>query len=824
MGSIDGLNQMDFESVSVLKDASAAAIYGARAANGVILVTTKRGRKGRKPTLTYNGYFGVQGQNNLVVDLLHGRDWLNLYRESFETAGLLESQFPDDQYIEDNYGYRWDAGQDSYIALDNAVDSDWMGAMTKQGKVQRHDLSISGGSKTSNYFFSTSYYDNQGMISGTAYKRFNVTFNSDHKIGKLFDFGNSIMISSSKTKGLRQRYAGVIAKPPITRVFEEDGRWGIIDNTTMEHMHQNPLWASQNHIPDYSKGTSVRGNVYLTAHIFSGLDLTAKGNISKSFGNTVGFRAGVPEYTNWEGSHINSISKSRSEHFWWSTDFLLNYDKIFNDIHHLKVMLGYSVEESTNEGLSGYREGTPNNDIPYLGAGDPAVQTNDDSFSDWAFQSYFGRLNYSFKDKYLFNATVRRDGTSRLADGHRWGTFPSASIAWRISNEGFMENSSFINDLKIRASYGSLGNVLSIATYGTVADLTQVKLVMNQAPYAGYTLVKAVNTDLKWEVTDKLDIGLDGTVLHNSIYFSFDYFQEKTHDLLFSLALPYSTGYGLSFPRENGSPTINAGEVKNTGFEGLLGWRKTSGNWHFDISANFTHVKNEVVDLAGQDLRTQGLVEGYPVKSYFGYTTDGLILNEEQKTGQWSGKDIGDIHIVDMNGDTTITPADRGIIGSKYPSFYYGAVGTVSYKGFSFQIQFTGVQGFDKYLLGGAYNYFYSWAKNDVVDLLNRYHPTRNPNGTLPRLDKKNKGKNNRFSTFWLRDASYLRIQNVNLNYSFRNMLSNVQAVKDISIYMSIENLYTFTKFPSSEVDTRKDPTTGIPLPRTIIFGIKATF
>ncbi len=838
MGGVDHLNQNDFESVSVLKDASAAAIYGARAANGVILIKTKRGKKGVNPTLSYNGYYGVQSMSNLQPELLDGLNWMNLYREAFETSGLLESQFPDEGFIENNYGYRWDAGKDSYVPLNNAVNSDWMGAMLRTGKVQKHDVSLSGGGERSNYYFSAGYYANEGMVKGTTYNKLNVTFNSDHKIGKLFDFGNSLLITNSKVEGLDQQYSLVLAKPPITRVYEEDGSWGVIDNTTMEHMHPNPVWMAENNSPDYNKGTSIRGNLYLTAHVIDGLDLTAKANASKSFGNKSKFIAAINPAWGCEGSIINSIYKKRSESLWWNTELLLNYQKTFNDVHDFKVMLGYSNEESISEFIDGGRNGTPNNEIPYLGAGNPDTQTNDDGFTDWSFISYFGRLNYSYKSKYLLTGTIRRDGTSRLASGHKWGVFPSISGAWRISSESFMQDISWMDDLKIRASYGSLGNVLSVSPYGTIADLTQVKLVNGQSPFAGYTLMKAVNTDLQWEVTDKLNIGLDGTLFDNSVYFSFEYYKEKTHDLLFSLAIPYTTGYGGSFPSVNGKPTINAGEVQNTGVEGLVGWRKTVSDWTFDISANFSHVKNEVVDLAGQNLKTQGLVEGYPVKSFFGYTSDGLILTDEQKGGQWSGKDIGDIHLVDMptidkdgnvvEPDGKITPDDRGIIGNRYPKLTYGFLGNIGYKGFTLQLQLSGVYGIDKYLFGGshhAYNYFYGWAKNDVVDMMNRYHPTRNPGGTtLPRLDKKNSGKNDQTSTFWLRDASYLRIQNVSLNYDFKSLITNVEVIKKLGVYVSVENLYTFTKFPLAEVDTRRDPMTGIPIPKTIVFGLKASF
>ncbi len=305
------------------------------------------------------------------------------------------------------------------------------------------------------------------------------------------------------------------------------------------------------------------------------------------------------------------------------------------------------------------------------------------TYSDWAFASLFGRASYTYSGKYLFSASVRRDGTSRLSEGKRYGIFPSVSVAWRIAEESFMDNLGWLDELKLRASWGQTGNVLSIGTYGTIASLTARNYPMNQQPSQGYTMSSAVNTDLKWESTEKKNLGLDITVFKNSLYLISDFYIQDTYDLLFTQPIPGSTGL-------TGSPYINAGQIRNTGIEFEVGYRKSVGDWYYKVSANITHSKNEVIDLEGRDLRTEGIVEGYPLRSFFGYKSNGLIRTSDDLNNnpQFSGKKIGDIWLLDVDGpdaegnltgepDGAVNASDRTLIGSPYPDLVYGMMGTV---------------------------------------------------------------------------------------------------------------------------------------------------
>ena len=763
---IDNISTNDIESVSVLKDASAAAIYGARAANGVIIVNTKRGKGSEKPEITLDSYVGVQTQSNRQLHLLNAQQYVDMWTEAYENAGIMPGT-PSFPWTDDDLKYY------------QGVDTDWQAAMRQTGVLQNYNLGLSGGSDKSNYYISAGYLDQKGMVIETNYRKFTLHINSDHQINDWIRFGNSLNINSSTTEGSSAPYNLAAIKAPITRIYDETGDYAPIHNTALEHLHQNPVWQAKE-IVDQSQNKNILGNLYLTIKILDGLDFTARGNLEWRQTNLTDFTPGLDPKYQWEGSTKNLIRKESQQNIHWTSDFLLNYKKTFGENHVISALLGYSREENVYENLWGSRSDTPNNTIQYLDAGDPLSQLNGNGTSDWAFASIFGRLNYSYKDKYLFTGTVRRDGTSRLSSGNRYGVFPSASVAWRMSEENFLKNASFVNDLKIRASVGSLGNVLSISNYGTIASLDQWNYVLNEAPAQGYTLASAVNQDLKWESTTKKDIGIDATLFNNRLYTTMDYFIEDTYDLLFKQPIAPSTGL-------SGSPFINAGQVRNTGFEMLLGYRKTTGDWTYDVSANLSHVSNKVIDLGGRDLRTSGIVEGYPVNSFFGYEANGLIRTQDDLDNypHYSGKQIGDIWLKDINGsdenglvvgtpDGSVNADDRTLIGKKYPDFYYGVVGSLGYKNWTLQVQLQGVQGVDKNYLGaynGVLHYFTRWAMNSDVLVLDRYNATKNPNGTMPRVSTADTGHNRDFSSFWLDDASYLRIRNVNLNYNFSDQV-----------------------------------------------------
>lgn len=814
--NISSLNPNSIESVSVLKDASASAIYGARAANGVILITTKRGSRQKDMQISLNSYYGFQTESNLKLKLLNASQFIELFTETYENAGMDLTWNPADlnQYA--------------------GVDTNWKDLMLQTGITQNYDLSISGGSDKSNYFISAAYLNQKGMVIETGYKKYTFNLNTDHTVADWIKFGNSLSIFSTSRDGSADYYASALRQSPLRRAYEEDGDYGIVRNSNLEHIQRNPIWQAKETVNN-NEDKGLQGNLYLTLDLFKGLQFTTRGSMDYSTRYTTIFTPGVSSYYGWEGSPINSVTKGHYETMHWITDFLLNYDRTFANDHNVKALLGYSLEESVYEDLTGTRPGTPTNEIRFLNAGDPDNQTNTNNYSDWAFTSLFGRLNYAYKQKYLFTATVRRDGTSRLSQGTKYGIFPSASVAWRVSEEGFLKDKTAINDLKLRASYGSLGNVLSVGTYATVPSLTSVNAVYNNALAKGYTLTSAINKDLKWESANKFNVGADITLLDNKLYSSVDYFIEDTYNLLFNEPIAYSTGL-------SGTPLINAGQIRNKGFEIEVGHRGHKSDWTYDVSLNLSHVKNAVIDLEGRDLRTSGIEEGFPVRSYFGYKTNGLIKDaselQKYKDGTFKTKDIGDIAILDIDGydadgnltgapDGKINAADRTIIGNRYPDFIYGAVGFLSYKNWSLQMQLQGVQGVDLNIRPyGDYSMLSlmtSWARNEDARVLDRFHPTKNPDGKLPRITKSDKGQNKEPSDFWLVDGSYMRVRNVNLSYNLPRSVCNSLMLRDLSLYTSVQNLYTFTKYDGPDVDTAQEPT-GVPQPRVWTFGFVATF
>lgn len=814
--NIDNLNPGSIESVSVLKDASAAAIYGARAANGVILVSTKRGEGKKDLQISLNSYYGFQNESNLKARVLNASQFLELFTETYQNAGM---------------DLLW---KESDLEAYRGVDTNWKQLMLQTGIIQNYDLAVNGGSEKSNYYISAGYLDQVGMVIETSFKKYTLNFNSDHKINDWIKFGNTINIYTTTTGGDGTQYANALRKSPLVRAYEENGDYGIIRNTNLEHMFANPIWAAKEIINnDVAKG--LQGNMYLNLKLLKGLDFTARGSMDYSSNYSTNFTPAVSPHYGWQGSTINSVAKGHYETVHWIGDFLLNYNKTFAENHNLKALLGYSLEESSYEYLTGNRTGTPTDAIQFLDAGDPTSQVNSNGFSDWAFLSMFSRLDYNYKQKYLFTATVRRDGTSRLSGDNKFGIFPSASVAWRVSDEEFFQNVGFIDDLKVRASVGTLGNVLSVGTYGTIPSLASRGAVLNQNMAKGYTLTSAVNSDLKWESVAKRNLGIDAQMMDNKLYSTVDLFIEDTYDLLFNEPIAYSTGL-------SGTPLINAGKVRNSGYEIEIGYRNSNKDWRYDINFNLSHVLNEVVDLGGRDLRTSGIVEGYPVRSFFGYKANGIIRDASQldiyKTGGFTKKGIGDIALMDIDGydadgkltgkpDGKVDAADRTIIGNRRPDFTYGTVGTVSYKNWGLQVQLQGVHGFDlSFQPAGDYSFvklMSGLARNEDARVMNRYHPTKNPEGTWPRLMKDDRGNNSEMSDFWLARASYLRVRNINLNYSLPQTVCSSLKLSSLSLYTSIQNAYTFTNYEGPEVDTTADPT-GVPQPRTWTLGFKATF
>jgi len=823
--SMGHVNLNDIENISVLKDASSTAIYGSRAANGVVVITTKRGTKGA-PQITFHTYYGIQKESNLKPDMLNSEDYLHLLEESYANSGQEVPNTGElvNQYFRDSNG--------------KIIDTDWLDEIMRTGSLQYYDLSVSGGSEKSNYFISANLQEQKGLIIGQGQEKINFRFNSDHKIGDYIEFGNTLALHSYKNSGLPSLgyvnypnspnpYLGALRKTPLTRPYEEDGNYGFTRYEGIEYRYLPPHLIA-NEYERSSEYNGFTGNIYVKIKPIEGLSLTPRISVTKGFSNSAGFTPTV-HLEGTESIDVNHISKSTSSTLHWQADFMAEYVKTFNEKHNFKVLGVYSQEESTYEYLNGSRDNTPLNSITYLNAADPSTAANSNGYSDWSFVSYLGRFNYDYAGKYLLQATIRRDGSSRFSDANRWATFPSLSAGWRVSEENFFADiKNTINALKIRASIGSVGNS-SVGNYPTYASLATTTYVLNETVVPAYSFQAAVNTDLKWETTQKKDFGIDMSFLDSKLSLSAVYFVANTTDLLFAKPLPPSSG-------KSGGLMVNGGEVENRGLEFDFGVRGKKGEFSYDINMNFGRHRNEVIDLLGEDLTTSGLKVGYPVYSYYGFKSNGIIKTEADLAAAPSRNNLalGDVWLLDVESEEgevgVIGNEDKTIIGKRYPDFTYGLVSNFYYKAFSLSVQMQGVSGIDLPYTTG--NYYMGNPENNRSLILDRWHATENPDGNMPRIQTSDAAGNFSFSDFWLSDASFLKISNVTFSYDVPKQVCNKVLLQNAQVYFTAQNLYTFTKsgYRGVEADVTYrsgyygDPSQKMPLPRTMTFGVKLSF
>lgn len=891
MDNMNSLSPNDIETISVLKDAASCAIYGSRAANGVVLVTTKRGSKSGAPVISFHSYTGVSVNSDIFPKFLNSSQWIQLDRESYMNAGAASfnqspygSQNPVDWSI-----FTAPTGKGMQVNLPavdyngvhaNAIsgylyNTNWLKTLSQTGRIQNYDVSVSGGNDRSTYFTSATYFKQEGQILGSSADRISFRFNSDHKITDFIEFGNSVNIYSTSRTGVENTnvYLGAARQNPLSRPYELDANgnttgYGYVRSYTMEGGNMTPLILAKEYSDDTRRYGFV-GNVFLKVKILDGLTFTPRLSVDYLSSNRTQFSPEI-HLTGIEGKSINSVGKTQSYNFHWITDYMLNYEKTFNKVHNVSASAIYSQEENKNEYLYGTRNGTPNNQIRYLNAGLLDGQNTTNGYTDWSFVSYIGRIGYNYNGKYYVQGSVRRDGTSRFVGDNKWGVFPSLSTGWRISKEKFFAPlADVINDLKIRASVGVLGNS-NVGLYPTYATLTKQSYPMgaenSQIAMPTYSLTEAVNQNIKWESTLKKDIGFDANFFNSKVTLTADYYLSNTTNLLYGRPIPFAAGKSSNDPSHFGqasSPTINGGEVQNHGLEFSLGYQDKKGDFTYGINANLTAARNKVLNLDGRDIKESGLQVGQPLFRWYGYTSNGIVKDQATLDAHpylTNPKNVhpiglGDIWTVDVNGrdangkltgkpDGKIDADDRGFIGNKYPDFTYGLSANFGWKRWSIQVVGYGVQGQDLSTLQDGNGYF-QYTSNDVVRSLDRWNATLNPNGNMPKVTKNDAAQNitlssgTNIASFWLSDASFFKISNVNLKYSVPEKICQKIRLKGLDVYGSVENLHTFTKYPGGEVDITDDfgqvnqtitskqwsqPSTKVPQPRTWVLGIKATF
>ncbi len=783
------INPQDIASMEILKDASATAIYGSRGANGVVLITTKRGKSGQS-NIAFNAYTSTQ---NAIVpfDMLSGKEYMNLANDLFKEIPGQENQ--------ENGAYT-----PSQLASD--VNTDWVDATTRRSLVQSYSLQVTGGSEKTKILTSLGYFDQEGVLKNTSFSRFSGRLNIDHEINDFVKSGATLMAQREKSN--YQIYDGnilssnvlysILTYDPTVPVYNPDGSFARPPGGRGDNPLAN-LTARQN---DLQKST-LNGSMFLEFNLAKGLKARVDGATEIREDKLGGYLT-RSSYQGGINDGVANVSNYSLTHNLF--DVFLTYDKLFQDRHALQVMGGYSYEKFINErqGINVYGFSTDLYGYNNLGAA--STITGVSSYkSENILISFFGRANYSLDDKYLFTVTVRADGSSRFGEDNKWGVFPSGSFAWRVIDEDFMKNQTLFSDLKFRAGYGRTGNerIGNYASYGLVSNAryTFDGIGNNSGTYLNSTTPE--NSKLKWETTDQYNVGLDFGLLENRLKFNIDGYYKRTDNLLIRVNLPKYSGYtsGLS----------NVGSTENKGLEfGVEYQIADNSEFSWKSGLNFALNKNKVLSLGDQSqiLLTSSkpignvseesyavIEEGKPLGSLFGYKYIGVIQEGEAYAPQPNAQP-GDPKFEDVNGDGLITSADRGIIGSAYPKFTFGLNNSFYFKDFDLSLFLYGKVGND---LLNMTRMNLEW--NRTAESLNRWTPT-NTDTDLPRNGFFYSQYGGYINDHFIEDASYLRLRNVTLGY---NIPLKSKAVQSIRLYAMGENLFTISGYSGwdPEVDTK---------------------
>ena len=844
------INPSDIVSMDVLKDASATAIYGARAANGVIMITTRRGKAG-EATITYDGYVGWQEMAK-KLDMMNLREYA-IHHNARSAEGILEAS---DAFVNPSaLGYG----------------TDWQDALFRSALMTSHNISVTGGSDRATYSISAGYLNQDGIAIGSGFKRLTLRGNTDAQVKKWLKASLSFSLTDSKQEvgADNNIIMNALQQQPSVAVRSADGSFDGPDDV---YMPVNAVALAEMR-ENYNKKMNFRINGSLEATLYKGLtfktELSADYNLNKFYYYEPDYTFGKLENNTRTGRWTKTDTK------YWSWRNILTYQNTFAEKHAVNVMVGQEMSQSHWENQVSTATGFLTNSTHDPSAGDITASTGNGTQNDNSIFSYFGRAFYSYDDRYLVTATLRRDGSSRFAKGNRWGWFPSAALAWRVSNEKFMaKTSNVISNLKLRLGWGSTGNQ-NVSDWAYMAMLSSKSTPWGTGVLNGNT----PNPDLKWETTTSWNVGFDLSLFRNRIEFIFDWYYKQTDDLLLQLPLPaYIGSYG------NGAasnPWGNVGSMSNQGVEMTLNTVNIDkGGFQWRSSFTFSLNRNKVISLdtesasidktfqIGSDVLTvTRTVEGKPVGQLYGYKVIGRfdkaedfyykdangvvkpVAIPEGSTISESGTWIGDYIFADVNGDGVINNQDCTFIGDPQPDFTYGIGNTFSWKGFDLSIFFNGSYGNDILNLTGRelsdvrvnsnlLKECAGYAKLGVIDpnlpdddFRNLY--VTNPNSRLPRLSASTTNANNRVSDRYVEDGSYIRLQNISLSYTLPKSLVTKLKLQNVKVYMNLQNVYTWTNYSGydPEVGAMYGDAlmTGVdygryPSPRIYTFGLNISF
>ena len=818
--SLSQIPSSEIENISVLKDAASASIYGSRAAHGVILVTTKRGKEG-KVKLSYDGTIGFQDRA-VKAEQVSAREYMTMVNEALVNSGGSI------QYSEDDI-LATERGDDPY----NHSYLNWGNEVYKPTYIMQHTLNLTGGSEVGRYLVSFDYLDQPGLIENTEYQRYSYRVNTDLNIGKMLKVSSDVTyrhIDRLWPESLGSVQYEVWSMQPTSPVKYENGDYRLDkqNRNAISLMDMDVVGEDR-----YNKDV-VYGQVKADFEPIKDLVFTGMASLNGSWDRRKIHYKNY-KYYNEAGELVtqrnnpNSVKDSRNNSYQMTLRFLANYKKRFGDDHDLALLYGMEQISYRNYYSMAQRKDLISDALPDVSLGSAGSQFAEGYPTKWGINSFFGRVNYGFKDKYLFEANIRTDGSSRFAKGHKWGVFPSFSAAWRISEEGFVKNLGFVDNLKLRASWGQTGNE-RIDAFMYLPQYNTSNVVMNGSLVSAVYQKKMANPDVTWETVEQTNIGLDFGFLNNTIYGELDWYSKDTKDILLALGIPHFIGLD--------APEQNAGVVRNSGIEAMAGFRKTFGEFTFNTSFNLAYNKNEWVDRGGDDKNISGYniqTIGSPLNAFYIYQADGLIANEQEleeyrakyKSDPRGMSDLhaGDVKLVDTNNDGTIDPDDRQIFASNIPKFTYGWNISGEYKGFDLSLLFQGSSGANRMMYG-------EWIEGPSYEAFTGIHfrdrwteENRNGNAEMPRLEAANNRNASTYNSFFLKKTNYLRLKNAQLGYTFSKGITDKLRITKLRLYVSGSNLLTFSSlYQGLDPEGKSDRINDFPPLKIVNFGVNIIF
>lgn len=848
--NMNDVNPNDIERIDVLKDAASAAIYGSRAANGVVIIQTKKGSKSDRVNVTFNTFQGFSTPQR-KIDLLNAQQRNMIHLEAYEND--LNGAAPSDKVKEKMAYYKSPFAQETRTNWQDEV-------FTNSAYQGNYDLSVAGGSEKIKYNIMGGHLTQDGILKGTNFKRTTFRVNTETDITKNLKFGENLMITHSKQNIVPDMSASsgaiisALRADPSVPVYDENGN--LSGSGQLGADIQNPVGII-NRADRVRTRDRIFGNVYAQYNIIENLTLKTDFGYDWSKWQDKWFNARVPEAG--RASNSNELTQRDWQSTRWINTTTLKYDKTIGK-NKFMVLGGYSYEEFdmnyTNARGTDFISEDPSQ--RYLSSA-TNIAWMQGGREQWALQSYFARLDYSFADRYLLSVNFRGDGSSKFAKANRWGYFPSISGGWRISEEQFFDplRNSAIQNLKIRASWGKLGNQNIFSNYPTKViiqnttddDGYNVVFGQNETATIGRYEASLANPNLKWEVTTQTNVGLDVSFL-NHFDFTFDYYNKNATDVLIQVPAPSLAGITQD-------PWQNAAEVQNTGMDMNLSYNTKIRDLQLNAYGNFSTVRNKVRSLGTgsssfftssyRGTNISRTVAGEPIAHFYGYKTGGIFKSEEEIQNYKNSEGVlyqpnakpGDLKFIDVNGDGKVDGNDRTNIGSGFPKFTYGFGTDMTYKGFDLSLFFQGVSG---YKIFNALKYegmFVDPRYNQYADIMNRYHAVNNPNGSLPRVTIEDKNSNQRMSDYYVDKGDYLRLKVLTVGYTLDKNLVRKIGMQNVRLYVTMQNLFTITGYKgydpdlgeayADDVDVSGVSEVGVdrgqfPQPKTFIMGLNINF